>query len=372
MYKFVFAVLMSLIGGGIALFVKREECNNPSFFVCDLFANYRDREIAARVNARQNLAKSTNNDYEQKILDASVKIQKSPTDLSTLRDRGFAYIEIDKYDLAIADFSIILAQDPQNGEAYFERGLAYHLVEKYELAISDFTAAINNGEATTGTFYFRGLSHSAREMHEEAIADYSVAIAADPKIKDPYIDRRSYMKRADEFLNLFDLDSAVKDFNQAVALYPSYADTFEARGRFYNIAGNATAALADFNIAISLDPNNPSLYNSRGIYWFGLGKLSSATEDFSLAIKFDPKHPSAYANRALSKLKMKKLGEALADADKSLELNPNDADHIETRGQILDAMGDTQKAILHFKRALSLKPGLQVSEQALVRLGIPL
>jgi len=59
----------------------------------------------------------------------------------------------------------------------------------------------------------------------------------------------------------------------------------------------------------------------------------------------------------------------LPDAEKSLELRPNDANLLDTRGHIFEAMGRREEAIADYRRALSKKPDIQGSKHWLKRLG---
>jgi tetratricopeptide (TPR) repeat protein len=59
----------------------------------------------------------------------------------------------------------------------------------------------------------------------------------------------------------------------------------------------------------------------------------------------------------------------LPDVNKSLKLRADDADTLDSRGHIFEAMGRHEEAIADFRRALTNNPDLQASKDALKRLG---
>src|SRR5215475_3233412 len=60
----------------------------------------------------------------------------------TLVDRGFAYLDKDRFDRAIADFEAAMKIEPEYSSAFFGRGLAYYRQDKLDLSVADFDEAI--------------------------------------------------------------------------------------------------------------------------------------------------------------------------------------------------------------------------------------
>ena len=62
-------------------------------------------------------------------------------------------------------------------------------------------------------------------------------------------------------------------------------------------------------------------------------------------------------------------GLTLADIEQAIILAPNDAAYIETRAEILEKLGQREKAIADYRAALKLDPADDASRSALIRLG---
>jgi TPR repeat protein len=104
----------------------------------------------------------------------------------------------------------------------------------------------------------------------------------------------------------------------------------------------------------------------------GLGvpqDYGKAIAEYNKAIEIDPKSAEAYNARAWTYFKDGKATEGLPDAEKSLELRPDNPFFLNTRGQILEALGRREDAIADFRSALAKNPNIQESKDGLKRLG---
>jgi len=82
-------------------------------------------------------------------------------------------------------------------------------------------------------------------------------------------------------------DTAITCFDQAIQLFPDYANAFLQRGHTYHQKGNYDLAIADFNQMIKLYPNNINGYNYRGYTYLTKKDYDLAIADFNTALKID-------------------------------------------------------------------------------------
>ena len=95
-----------------------------------------------------------------------------------------------------------------------------------------------------------------------------------------------------------------------------------------------------------------------------------AIADYSEAIRINPSNAGAYNDRAWAYFKAGKAAQGLPDAERSLQLRPIDANALDTRGHIFEALGRREEAIADFRRAQAADPHHQSSREALKRLGV--
>ena len=87
-----------------------------------------------------------------------------------------------------------------------------------------------------------------------------------------------------------------------------------------------------------------------------MGKHEDAIVCFDKAIEIDPKDGVIWNNKADTLMLMPgRLDDALQIINKAVELSPNDHITHETKGQILEKMGNKEESEKCFKRSKELK-----------------
>ena len=171
--------------------------------------------------------------------------------------------------------------------------------------------------------------------------------------KDPAVFRH----RALALLAGKDLDGAIVNFTNAIALDPQDSLAYGGRGEAYVHKGDYQRAAADFTAAIEIDSSAPLTYCNRGVCRFALKKKDDrAIDDFSKAIALDPACNSAYFHRGLAWNSRNRHKQAIADFTEVIRLNPKHLEAYRNRA-IAHAGRSTRCAEAEqapeFKRALA-------------------
>jgi tetratricopeptide (TPR) repeat protein len=93
-------------------------------------------------------------------------------------------------------------------------------------------------------------------------------------------------------------DAATGLLDQAVALYPGIASTWNERARFQWGRGNLREALADFDEARKLEPGDYWIAIDRANLLLEMNRRREALEEFTRAIRINPNEYQAYAYTA--------------------------------------------------------------------------
>ena len=149
---------------------------------------------------------------------------------------------------------------------------------------------------------------------------------------------------------------AMADYNQAIAICPSYAAAYNNRGYDWSELGNHNQAIADYSSAITINPNNATAYNNRGFSYDQLGNHDQAIADYNQAIALCPRYGSAYSNRGVVYDEEGDLDRALADYNQALAIDPTIAAAYSNRGVIESTRGEFDQAKADFYRSLSADP----------------
>ena len=162
--------------------------------------------------------------------------------------------------------------------------------------------------------------------------------------------------RGSLYLTLGNYLSAVKDYEQAIAINPDYPGAYIGYGVANLLYGKNKEAIELFSTAILLDSSNPTSFFDRGVAYSSIGQYDLAESDLSEAIRLNSNYSHAYAQRAVVYLEVKRLDAAMQDVNLSLNISDDDAESFNVRGLIKAAQGDLDGAIKDYDSALFLAP----------------
>jgi tetratricopeptide (TPR) repeat protein len=287
------------------------------------------------------------------------------------------------HDKAAAAYGQAIEIDARNWKARIGRGTAYAAMKDNDRALTDFDAAIGLAPAAAAPYLGRGRILALKGYWDRALDDFKKSIELDPN------DARAYSLRARVYIRNYSL--ILTDLVGA-ALFGANGkgwDDFAAKYR-ENDEGRLLKpyyqlALADLNKAITLNPNSANDYLTRGNTYLVRNRSDNAADlarsvdaemkkntgsvfglvpdpdraiaDFSKTIALEPKSFEAYRGRAWALFKAGRPAQGLPDANRAIELAPNDANAIEMRGLIYEALAKTPEAIADYRNALKLKGG---------------
>jgi len=325
--------------------------------------NYRlaitkDDDFAAAYWGRA-LAEIDQNNSADALKDFAAAITADPNFYLAYLDRGIFYSVNSNYPRALADLEQAKIVAPGNALVLAHLALAYMDSNLPEAALeaAEDSIAIDPGLALA--YYARGRAEYALGEFEAADKDLSVAykyvLALDivfPKLFQASVLYNYGLGK----VGVGQDSAALLQFNQAIALRPTYPVVYIARGGVYLRTKKYDQARADFNKAISQiensdDPALPEAYAGNGLAFLGLNNLDSAISNFQVAVARNPQNFEAQLGLGQSLV----LRNGTDDAKNSLE-NLNAA---------LDlAQDDSQKARVYYWRSRAYRTLRRTAEEA--------
>jgi tetratricopeptide (TPR) repeat protein len=201
-----------------------------------------------------------------------------------------------------------------------------------------------------------------------------------------------HLKRGLEYLEKKQLNEAIDEFDQAIAINPKDDGFFYNRGNAYNKKNLYKRAITEYDNAIILNPNNEMAYLNLGkiysdknsnsflefnpnIYWgkqAGSNNQSQyyekAISDFSNAIELNPNNEDAYFSRGFVYSNVGKNDKAVADYTQVITINPNNYSAYLNRDVAYSDMDLKDKAIADYNQAIALNPGNEEAKIILAEL----
>lgn len=223
---------------------------------------------------------------------------------------------IASYAVTDKDLTALGTSTPGSAEEYVERGNLYLNAKKYDEAIADYTAALKLDAANVWALANRGITHVWKREFADAQKDLTAAEARDP--------------------------------TNSVAL--------RAEGLMAEFKGECAKAVDFYTRSLASEPGRSFNIGHRAMCEAALSKYDSALADSTLALKDDPSWWNLRLLRANIFMRQGKHDLVAAEADAMTKDNPNSASAWVGAAQAYAAIGQQDRAMKAFDRALAIKP----------------
>ena len=144
------------------------------------------------------------------------------------------------------------------------------------------------------------------------------------------------------FLRLKKFEDAISCCNKIIDLSDSgigYAH-YDNKGLALSRLGKFTEALECHKKSFETGSKDREVnFTNTSMALAGLGRHEEAIENCEKALEIDPNHAKAWNNKGYSLYKLGKAEEGLKDVEKALELDSTDEDALESKQEIIAALG---------------------------------
>jgi tetratricopeptide (TPR) repeat protein len=246
------------------------------------------------------------------------------------------------YKEAVADAPRIRALDKDD--------VYLRLPENYRPTQKDVAAKESETPASAADYLDRAWMRLEARKYDDAIADLNEAAKADPK------NAAVFAGRALVYVWKRDFAAAEKDLDTARSLDPANAVALRARALLAEQKGEFQAAIAAYTTVLQGDPKNNFALGHRAICEHAAGQDEAALADSAEALKGNPAWMDLRVLRA-NILYLKGKTDAVADeAGLLMEQNPTSDYAFVGAGKIYARIGEHDKSMKAFDRALAIKP----------------
>lgn len=122
--------------------------------------------------------------------------------------------------------------------------------------------------------------------------------------------------------NMF-FSKAIKEYNIAIGILPSYSEALFNKGWNYYSMGNFDSAATSFIKCIYAEPKYISAYQDLGVIYFNKGEYEKSISIFKLGLSQVPNDADLYANIGASYYNMNKFDSSVVYLQKALSIDPN-------------------------------------------------
>ena len=302
--------------------------------------------------------------FQEAIADFDKATELSPKFTNVYNNRGLLYIAQQRYDDAIIQFNHAIEIDPQYIDAYNNRGFAELEAGQIEPALDDFNVAVQLNPKYVNAYNNRALLRAQAGDFENAVIYFTQAMMLDP------LNPKYYQHRAEVYLKQGAADKAVADERKIVWLIQLHelganiatsqrpVRELTQRARHYLDVNDIENALKDLDRAVSLDSQAAEALSARANLHLRKKSMQNAKADAvaSLAIEPNQEAFSVLGDVFLSERDYDKAIENFANARR---VDPSVAEAYYAKSKALAAQGQVEKANDTLQQALVLDPDIE-------------
>jgi tetratricopeptide (TPR) repeat protein len=149
-----------------------------------------------------------------------------------------------------------------------------------------------------------------------------------------------------------DLDAAVDEYHQGLAIWPTYADAHYNLASVYLQKGDIPSAIVEYRTAIKLEPNDPEMYNNLANVLRDSGSMAEAIAEYETALRLRPNFAAAHENLARALMQSGETAKAIEHYRSAVDIAPDDAQLRANLAAALLRNRATEDAAAEFRRVL--------------------
>ncbi|MCK5381906.1 MAG: tetratricopeptide repeat protein [Candidatus Latescibacteria bacterium] len=152
------------------------------------------------------------------------------------------------------------------------------------------------------------------------------------------------------------LDQAIRHYQLALGIQPSYAQAHNNLGIALDEQGKSNEAVEHYRQALRIKPNYVQAHNNLGTALDDQGKSDEAIEHYEQALRIRPDYAKAHNNLGITLSEQGRLDEAIRHYEEALRIRPDYANAHNNLGVALARQGHAKEAVVHLREALRIQP----------------
>jgi tetratricopeptide (TPR) repeat protein len=316
-------------------------------------------------------------------------ITLNPTAAQYHASLGAALATLGRTQEAIEIYNRALVLQPDLLDAHVNLGSALMKMGKFQQAVESLQSAVKIGPQNFKLLDSLGSALSQAGHQEEAVEVLKKAIALRPDFAP------THLTLGNAQMKLGHVTEAIAEYRTALATRPEYPEAMRNLSGLLSQGGSVDEAIDLARRSISLQPESSHAWCNLGSALHRQNRYDEAADALSRAIALDPRFPQAYSELGEVLLKMKSPAKAIDAFNQSLAISPNASLHyriaiallqerkpeeaiaaclkaeslgfadqnlFNTLGTIHHQLGQINKAIEYFQKAIAIQPDFPLAQ----------
>jgi tetratricopeptide (TPR) repeat protein len=262
---------------------------------------------------------------------------------------GAALMKMGKFELAVESLQSALKIGPENFKLLDSLGSALSQAGHQEQAVEILRKALALRADFAPTHLTLGNALMKLNRATEAIAEYRVALATRPEYPEAMRNLSGLLSQTGS------VDEAIDLARRSISLQSDSSHAWCNLGSALHRQNRFDEAADALSRSIALDPRFPLAYSELGEVLLKMKAFDKAIEAFNQSLAIEPNAILHY-RIAIALLQQAKREEAIAACLKAESLGFADQNLFNTLGTIHHQIGQIDKAIEYFQKALGIQP----------------
>jgi tetratricopeptide (TPR) repeat protein len=203
------------------------------------------------------------------------------------------------------------------------------------------------------SFYNFGLISKRLNKPQQARENFEKALSLNPSVAETWNNRGTIFND----LKLYEL--AVADFDEAISLDGLYAEAYANKGKSLTLLKRYDEALTAYNKGLSIKPDLENAWLGLGDVFTDGGRFDEALAAYDKALSIKPDLGLAWVGRGNVLWNMRRYDEAFGAYETALSIKPDLEGAWLGRGNVFWALKRYDEALDTYGKALSIKPDLE-------------
>ncbi|XP_067013542.1 cell division cycle protein 27 homolog [Anabrus simplex] len=268
---------------------------------------------------------------------------------------GKAHFELAEYQMASRFFSEVRTREPYRCQMMEVYSTAlWHLQQEVTLSslAQDLIAQDRNSPEA---WCAAGNCFSLQKEHDSAIKFFQRAVQVDPSFV------YAYTLLGHEYVTTEELDKAMSCFRSAIRIDSRHYNSWYGIGTIFSKQERYLLAELHYKRALSIHPRSSVLMCHVGVAQHAQSKTEKALQTLDAAIAQDAKNPVCKFHRASIYFDAGQFTEALKELEELKEIVPKESLVYDLIGKVHKKLGNTHLALMHFSWAHNLTQTFRLS-----------
>ena len=231
--------------------------------------------------------------YELALKDFNEILRYDPSNTEAWDSRGNVFYSRGLNDSAIANFNYVLKLNPKNTNALINRGNTLLAMGKRGEAVTDYRTAITIEPKKLGGWFNLANGFIQIYQYDSAIRYSNDALRYNNKYP-PALNTRALA-----FYYLGNINAAEEDITLSLQVNPRSPTALNILGMICTQKEMLDSALNAYNWALLLEPKNIDVLNNRGLLLYNTNRFKEAILDYQKALDIQPANGRLMINLVL-------------------------------------------------------------------------